>query len=91
MSDIILRPEVYGFAKTMEEQLRANENKGGWSNCTNQFLSRQLDKNIAKLYKCTSHEEFRRRCANIANFAMMLADNDMREENETWGKIPDGS
>ncbi|MEK3658213.1 hypothetical protein NSQ29_01460 [Paenibacillus sp. FSL F4-0236] len=85
-----LRKEVARFTVLMEEQLRANEDKGGWENATQLFLKNELEKNFRRLWSCGSHEEFRRRCANIANFAMMLADNDIREENDRRVK-PDGS
>ena len=77
-----IRKEVYAFARTMEDQLRANEQKGGWENSSFDYLMHHLHRNAAKLRNCSSHEEFRRRCANIANFTMMLADNDRREELE---------
>lgn len=77
-----LRKEVARFAVLMEELLRSNEDKGGWGDCTLLFLKNELEKNFRRLRSCDSHEEFRRRCANIANFAMMLADNDIREEHE---------
>lgn len=72
--------EVGEFSAEMEKQLQANEHKGGWQDCTNEYLAGKLKKNLSKMEGCISHSEFRRRCANIANFAMMLADNDRREE-----------
>ena len=78
------REVIARFAIQMEEQLAANELKGGWENAANGFMLRELEKNLNKLNCCNSHEEFRRRCANIANFAMMLAENDIVEENKSW-------
>lgn len=78
-----LRPEVRMFAEEMEEQLRANEYKGGWKNCEIGFLIGELWKNYDKLYgalKENNKEEFLRRCANISNFAMMIADIKKGEE-----------
>ncbi|AOZ91598.1 hypothetical protein [Paenibacillus crassostreae] len=77
-----VRTEIAEFSEEMEKQLKANVHKGGWENYTYQYLRNELEKNFRKLMKRTSHSEFRRRCANIANFAMMLADNDRREERE---------
>ena len=72
-----LRPEVQKFAEEMERQLRANEHKGGWGHCRASYLKDKLNKNLGRL--CVTHpnnrEEISRRCANIANFAMMIADN----------------
>lgn len=76
------RKQVSRFAMEMEEQLFANDHKAGWENSTPQYLRNQLDKNFRRLFGCKSHSEFRRRCANIANYAMMLSDNDRREEAE---------
>jgi hypothetical protein len=74
------RKQVSRFAMEMEEQLFANDHKAGWENSTPQYLRNQLDRNLRKLFSCASHSEFRRRCANIANYAMMLSDNDRRVE-----------
>ncbi|MGN7359977.1 hypothetical protein ACTHPF_26730 [Paenibacillus sp. SAF-054] len=76
------RKQVSRFAMEMEEQLIANDHKSGWENCTPQYLRNQLEKNFRRLFSCKSHPEFRRRCSNIANYAMMLSDNDRREEAE---------
>lgn len=99
---IELRPEVQKFAEEMEKQLKANEHKGGWKDCTYDFLLSELDKNLNRLRYLNGHrggciaeikesvKEVNRRCANIANFAMMICDNagalgeddDRREEGE---------
>lgn len=75
-----LRPEIGLFAEMMERQLRENDHKDGWENTSFDYLFHELHKNLHGLKVCVSHSEFRRRCANIANFAMMLSDNDRREE-----------
>ena len=84
---ISLRSEVLKFAKEMEKQLRANEHKGHWRNCAYGFLLKELDKNLDNLKYLNENRggnlvEIRKnmrtaviRCANIANFAMMFADN----------------
>lgn len=69
------RESVEKFASEMEKQLAANEHKGGWNNAKSDWLRYELDKNRQKLDECETDEEFFRRCANIANFAMMLAEN----------------
>jgi hypothetical protein len=75
------RKEVILFSHDMEAQLKVNEHKGGWSNSSDSFLYRQLERNLAVL----DHElakddrdkhEITIRCANIANYAMMIADNE---------------
>lgn len=79
-----VRTSVAEFSYEMEKQLRANENKGGWGNCTEQFLRNSLERNLRSLTTCNSHSEYRRRCANIANFAMMLHENDLQEESDRF-------
>lgn len=83
-----VRPEVAEFGLEMEKQLIANEFKGGWENCTHTYLIHQVQKNVHGLMNSISHSEFRRRCANIANFAMMLDNVDRREEVERAGRRP---
>lgn len=82
---IKLRPEVARFAEKMEKQLQANEHKGGWKNCDVDFLWDELSKNHSVLDYALAHNNTStvlRRCANIANFVMMIADN--------WGGLIDG-
>ena len=73
-----VRPEVKWFAGEMEKQLGANEHKGGWQDCDSSFLLEELHKNYDELFWLTLDdplEDICRRAANIANFAMMVADN----------------
>jgi hypothetical protein len=69
-----LRDPVRWFAWEMEKQLRANEHKGGWENETFEWLYSEMKKNVTVLAVAQSPEEKIRRAANIANFAMMIAD-----------------
>lgn len=74
----MFRPVVTCFAEEMEEQLQANEHKGGWKSCDEDCLWDELTKNITILDFALANSdtpEVLRRCANIANFAMMIADN----------------
>jgi len=77
-----LRPEVKRFAEEMERQLRNNDHKGGWENCDRTFLLNELVKNYKALLATGKKENILRRCVNIANFAMMIADN--------WGGLMKG-
>lgn len=71
------RSEVHWFADEMEKQLKANEHKGGWSNTAGEFLMKEMEKNYLQMvYGNLTPHDFQKRCANIANFAMMLADNE---------------
>lgn len=74
-----VRNEVDTFARGMERQLQLHEYKGGWENESKTALLRGLDHNLETLRRRRlTLEEFKRRCANIANYAMMLADNEER-------------
>ena len=72
------RREVTEFAREMESRLRANEHKGGWQDCASNELLVMLLKEVAELaealYWRASSNEVRREAADVANFAMMIAD-----------------
>jgi len=83
-----LRKEVRWFADRMEAKLRANDHKGGWA------------KGYAEYFLCKMNEEFKEllealesgnyeagisECVDLANYAMMLADNLHRD-----GVVSDG-
>ena len=65
------------FAEEMEKQLQANEHKGDWRDCDSSFLMKELQRNYDELWTLQFNDKTNilRRCANIANFAMMMADN----------------
>lgn len=75
------RKAVQDFAHDMEKQLKVNDHKGGWGREHHDYLRNQIGKNYAKLVEELCKEdkdkqEITIRCANIANFAMMIADNE---------------
>jgi hypothetical protein len=76
------RKAVKEFSFDMEKQLKANEHKGGWNREHVEFLSKCLWENFEKLtYGALKKDdrdkqEITKLCANIANFAMMIADNE---------------
>ena len=86
-----LRPEVERFAWAMEMKLRKNDHKGHWSGCTNAYLLRRLvgeteELRLAMLgpdgqksLTVAEAEYIIREAADVANFAMMIADNARRE------------
>jgi len=83
---VSLRESVLWFAIEMEKKLKANDHKGGWRNCTLQYLSMRLTQERKELYDAIenrrgsffgdSHtdEEIIKECADIANYALMIAD-----------------
>lgn len=79
----MIRSEVKWFAEHMESKLKENEHKTGWTDCTVDFLSSQIRKNLNELdsmfqelpsnYSVFSTNVIRQ-CSDIANYAMMIAD-----------------
>lgn len=79
------RPIVREFGEEMERQLLENEYKGGWDLCPDRFLMSDLLRNVAILQgllnlnattTMVDRKDIIRRAANIANFAMMIAENE---------------
>ncbi|MFD2705483.1 hypothetical protein [Salibacterium lacus] len=69
------------MAHNMEAQLQVNEHKGNWRKEHHEFLQREMERNAEVLkYELAKDDvdrhEITIRCANIANFAMMIADNE---------------
>ena len=73
------RPEVRRFARVMERKLRKNDHKRHWSKCDEEYLLRSLRNEMEELFDaCEGGESDRAvesECADVANFAMMIADN----------------
>jgi NTP pyrophosphatase (non-canonical NTP hydrolase) len=65
----------------MESRLKKNDHKGGWHDCFTPWLFRRLTEEVAELrreiYDKASWSENRiiNEAADVANFAMMIADN----------------
>jgi hypothetical protein len=75
------RKAVRAFAFDMEKQLEANDHKGGWNREHHQFLQKELRRNLQELSEELEMEnkdkhDITTLCANIANYAMMIADNE---------------
>ena len=73
-----VRPEVRAFALAMEERLRANDHKGGWRDLAVSYLMARLHEESAELDEVVrlggSPEQAKHDAADVANFAMMVAD-----------------
>jgi hypothetical protein len=79
-----IRPSVIRMARMMEGQLRANESRGGWSHCDKDYFIEKLEINLRDLtynLAANAHKEVQRDCADLANFAMMLSENEFLREN----------
>ena len=73
------RKVVLHFSAQMEGQLQANDYKTGWLDCNPQELHTQLDRHSNDLFKeldlvKEDNPTIIRKCVNMANFAMMIAD-----------------
>ena len=79
-----MRDEVVWFAQEMETNLRANDCKGGWDGCSPKWLMNRLRQETAELRRAIEHgnpEAILSEAADVANFAMMIADNARQREN----------
>ena len=75
--DSEVRPVVAWFAAQMETVLRANDHKGGWENCDIGYLKQRLREECTELEMALDSAPFDqaiREAADVANFAMMIAD-----------------
>ena len=73
MSEV--RPSVQEFASLMEERLRDNDHKGGWEDCDVSWLLMRLIGEVGELAEqLVKGEDPEQECADVANFAMMIAE-----------------
>ena len=69
------RKTVQWFARQMEAKLRENDHKGGWDDCELGWLLRRLGQEVGELRRALKKEKHVvREAADVANFAMMIAD-----------------
>lgn len=82
---IAVRDEVVWFASRMEAKLRKNDHKSHWSYLSVGQLRRRLAQEFAELKRAIDREasaaEIIDEAADVANFAMMIADH-MKEAAE---------
>jgi hypothetical protein len=72
-----VRQAVAFFAVDMEDTLRRNDHKGGWDTCDPAWLLKRLREETDELeavLKNGSDYVIRSESADVANFAMMIAD-----------------
>lgn len=74
-----LRPVVLKFAEVMERQLRKNDWKGHWGCCTGSYLFNRLRGEVNELARAPAQDRLAE-AADVANFAMMIADNASRDK-----------
>ena len=73
-----IRAAVRWFAGEMEKKLVENDHKGDWLGCHKKYLLERLDQEVTELRTTIAERRgslaIRREAADVANFAMMLAD-----------------
>lgn len=74
------RKEIMWFSRQMEIVLRNNDFKGGWKHCSHRYLLASLDQERDELMLALNNprsinEDVINECVDIANFAMMIAEN----------------
>jgi NTP pyrophosphatase (non-canonical NTP hydrolase) len=81
-----MRGEVVEFALAMERELRANDHKRGWAGLTLKQLLNRLREETSELQKALGDgkgvDEVQAEAADVANFALMIADNYRRLKSE---------
>ena len=83
------RPAVQTFAQLMERELRENDRKGGWQQMKIDWLLKRLRQEVDELeaaLKSNDIANIEAECADVGNFAMMVADN-ARTKIELYGEL----
>lgn len=76
-NQIPLCATVQQFAAEMQNKLDENCHKGGWHDCTWHYLRKRLREETAELEIAVASRDKKRivrEAADVANFAMMIAD-----------------
>ncbi|MCG8400087.1 MAG: hypothetical protein MJA84_00655 [Firmicutes bacterium] len=77
--EAVIREEVRWFTRLMEERLQANDHKGGWENCSLEWLVIKLTEEVGEVAALICkhdlcREKIIKEAADVANMAMMIAD-----------------
>lgn len=89
-----LRPEVKWFAEQMELKLRENDDKPGWHDDLYPDLYRRLEEELQEVRDASmktgwwdDRHKIIGELADVANFAMMLADNLENKRNKPAPRV----
>lgn len=78
IAPVPVRVELARFVEHMEAKLAANDHKAHWSGSTDSYLLMRLMQEVRELQKALEAFEsgigIVEECADVANFAMMIAD-----------------
>jgi phosphoribosyl-ATP pyrophosphohydrolase len=81
----MIRPELEWFVQQMEQKLKENDYKQHWHNYDIDYLIHRIyeeqDELEIAITQKLSAKEIIKECADVANFAMMIADN-VSQKNE---------
>jgi len=71
--------EILRFACNMQLELDNNDHKEGWQNLSPVWIINRIKQETLELEKAVKNKKLKKEiiseCADVANFAMMLADN----------------
>jgi NTP pyrophosphatase (non-canonical NTP hydrolase) len=70
----------------MEQKLRENSHKAHWRDCSREWLMSRLLDEVEELRAAVTSEDVAREAADVANFAMMIADNEFGLSENPHGK-----
>jgi NTP pyrophosphatase (non-canonical NTP hydrolase) len=76
------RIEIKNFAEKMESRLKENDHKGGWGECSFEYLFVRLIEEASELGSALfiqaigteNRKRIIKEAADVANFAMMISD-----------------
>lgn len=80
-----VRDEAQWFAQQMERKLQANDHKEGWRRMTTAWLLKRLRQEVDEIevaLKAGKLDDIVSECADVGNFAMMIADKATDELDE---------
>ena len=83
---------ILEFALQMQRKMQLNSHKNGWKHLSNKHLLKRLRQEVIELEKIleskdsVAPQDIAYECADIANFAMMIFDNNCESLNEAMYK-----
>ena len=87
----MMRQVVKWFSEEMENKLNENDDKGGWRDCKTSYLLKRLKEETAELEEALLDKaealKILSEAVDIANFAMMIADNAEVEEADRIDRL----
>lgn len=77
-----MRPEILQFGLEMESQMKANEKEKGdsWKEMHNRELLKLLNESHKRLVMANTKKEGRKHAVNVANYSMMIWQNNREEK-----------